>query len=202
MNELVPVAEWIGREYGNMYPYNNSNINEILNHFNIKLPFNLTDKATGMSTCSNCGARYAGYQDKCENKDYFYTTGGYSNSTRYKNKKDAAKRASSYYPLKEGWMVCETKLDWDYQEEWNRQELFFEDMCRIYDIDHGYIDTFSPAEKHRDVLPIGTAEALEKKAMIQEIQELKATIDSHKAVLQEIADRMQNAGATLLNGGF
>lgn len=208
MTKLLPEPHYYGqsnvdREYcaTDEYPYT-YNVNDMLDKMGVKVPFNVINRDMGISTCPNCGSKYAGgWQVKCQHIGYFYYSGGWGSNTRYKTKKEYHENHRYSDSSKEEWTECRHNLIWDMQDEWKVQSEFFSDMTNLYNQLNEYApETFTVAHKYANNLPMGMPEALEKRALMSKIHSLEMQVSMHQEVLKEIADRMQHAGGALLNG--
>jgi hypothetical protein len=156
----------------------------------------------GITECQHCGSRYAGFEEKCTHKGYFWQTHSYSR--KYKTRKEAA--ADTHYTVditQTDFIECNSsKLKWSLQKEYNKQEQFFSVVDKCDQAVSAEDVSFTGVMEWKDFLPLGSAESIENRALKQKIIELEYKLEAHHQVIKEIADRMQQAGHSLLYGSY
>lgn len=185
-----------------LYPYTYNDVNKKLARLGINnLPFNLIDKSMGITECQVCKSRYAGYQEKCTHSDYFWMTSIYS--LKFKTRKECEGNYNYSNTVYSSFTECgSTNLKWSLAGEYNKQSDFFSAIDRSDAVISCSDVSFTGITEWEDALPLGTAEAIENKALKQKIVDLEYKLEEHRQAIKEIIDRMQQAGSSLLNGVF
>lgn len=181
--------------YTSLYPYNNENLAEVIQKYAIKVPFEkLVDRTMGISTCTQCDSKYAGYQEKCTHFGYFYSV--YSDN--YAKFEDARKRSSYYTKVEEGWKECRSQCEWDLSREFSKQSSFFNMVSIVSSIPSG--EQISTLISYKDCFLPGVCESLVTQKALDDIRQIQFQMDRHRQVIQEMINRMQAAGNALSCG--
>lgn len=215
MSNLIafPKVEWFtvksnsyysNNEQISFYPYNSNDWEKTVEKFHIKIPFKLIDRSMGLSTCSKCKATYAGYQRHCTNQ-VPYVEGkrdGSSYLTTFNKiafKGDNIWDMGNYYVIESNikFQDCGQWCSWNLESEFNKQQSFFNFINWLSDCPETDNNWF---KEYKDCLPLGTADILEKRIMVQKINQLEMENARVKDALMQIAQRMNQAGAALSFG--
>lgn len=177
-------------------PYSSlENIEKTLKLYDIKVPFKVITHSDGISTCTYCKARYVGYQDRCYNLVTYYQEKGMWGFHRGDTFK--GDYLNSRY---ESDRVVETKKDeckasciWNLSDEFHKQRSFFNFISWLGDcsVDPLYNEYFSliPKEKMNE---------LRVNRLEQELAFTKRELSNVMGALQQIAEKMNQAGHSLI----
>lgn len=198
--EMVPA---VSKDYQStqMYPYYSLGWVEGLQRFNGKVPFEIVSKADGTSHCIECKQLYSGFQAKCVRPTWKYKTTGY---THYKVK--GCLTIGQYTGRGElvNWSEeddCDGYCTWSHEVDFTEQQRFFNFCERLIHLDSERVmldtelsmnvpDAFSETDRLKMIALFAQ----------QRLATIEQTLKNHDSMLQEIAGRIQGAGASL--GGF
>lgn len=161
--------------------------------FKIKVPFQkIITMDQGFSVCPHCNARYVGYQQNCTNRVNWYQTGSWHGWQRGDLYKGQRLRDGTVYATKV--RECGEFTKWDLQDQFNAQKTFFQFVSLMSTLPE---ETSSIIVKNANALPPGSAEAYRIILMEQEIENLKMFCDRMRNFVEQMAQRMNQAGHAL-----
>jgi hypothetical protein len=166
-------------------PYRSLNWKDLVTKYGIQVP-DIIDRTCGKSKCDECNAIYVGHQSKCEamvefhrKPEAYYDTRGY------------------HYMYRNFVQKCGGYLRWELQSQFNLQTEFFSLLEIISSLPPVIYDPFIKFSEH---FPPGVPELLRTRILSQEMQNVKAELNLIKMGMQQIAQKMNSAGACLSFG--
>lgn len=171
-----------------IYPYMSDDWQTVVEKYNIKIP-SIIDKSMGISTCLACGARYAGYEQKCvaqvmwhrePNHQYF----------------DYGIDVRGYDPnsVKNFLTTCSSPCNWSLAAEFSLQvDLFY----ILNEISHLPDDERWDIARYHDILPPEARDKLEKKITQARIYNLEITMEKMVYRVNEMARLTSDSGSLL-----
>lgn len=199
--------------YGSVYadyinvesvPYTNETLVEVAATYGIKIPFAaLMTPDQGKSICSECGAVYAGYQPRCNQKvRLIYYKHGYDTLRKVSESgvlNEILGRSSNGNPIRVTNVIpnehCGGHLRWEFQKEFEKQQRFFSMLSLIKTFEDS-----SPLAEFRDCFLPGIKEQFELKLVIKNLDNALFELQQHKNALNQIANKMNAAGNNLSFG--
>lgn len=207
----VPVALPAPEEYGPdadpktpLLPYKSTRPLAFMVRFGMKFPWSaLITRGDGISSCSQCGAKYAGYQEKCTHRVTI---------VKYREPGESIYRSSEYkpgnwHPSSERMIVLDVREDvcggwlaWDRSSSFADQVRFFEMLEALPADPNAIVPVSTYANGGQLVgsnLPLIMAQQFQLMNLQFENTMLRQEIAKHRDALNQIANKMNNAGHAL-----
>lgn len=166
-------------------PYDTTEWKDVVHEYGIKLP-EVIDMTLGKSKCYICGAIYAGYQPNCTAIIYFS-----KQNDKYYKEKGISGEGRLFFD------ECKGSIIWELSEEFEKQRSFFSLLSRISNLPSTSHDPFV---RFDEFFPKGVTEELRKRILSQDVEKITPEIVQIKLALNQIAQKMNSAGACLSFG--
>lgn len=190
-----------------MLPYSHTNWINTVKHYGVTIPeqySKLIDRTMGMSTCTHCGYKTAGYQGRCTNHVFKMTTDRGWNYRSEPIPKGKVYFKGDVIRDERGYSVstvtstefgeCASKMDWDLAEQFNEQKRFYDFLNGLY------TDTSGDFQKFGHLF---------SDAKDAQIAQLTMQVETHRIgmtsmfnALHMIKDKMNAAGQSLYFNGM
>lgn len=185
-------------------PYYNRDWPEIIKNNGLKFPFkSIVTREMGKSKCSSCGAVYSGYQYTCnahvrhvsmKERNGSYTKTIKSDTLCVGNEfRDESWASTTYVVVSDHQAECEGSCTWDLSEEFDLQASYFSMISTI-----SSINSHSPFEAWAHTMTPEKRLELEKGLLMTQVSELKMDVSRCIGAIEQIAQKMQNAGQSLI----